>query len=247
MTFYPTLTLASALAITAAGPAFAAEEEEEEGVPHIVVGATDNALSLEFEIVEPLAGITGPGGEDLITLFLPQAQGLLASAPLPLTGSVFASNPVSGLDSGFINDDTGFESEDLPTTADVNIRLTSTDLADDVDFFFLFGSTVLSSADLELAGSGLTQVDTNSAVGLPGDFAFDFHPTFALVSELENTAAIEGTFVFELSDSGVAGLAPATFAVRLTADPAAASVPEPATFGLLALGGMALATRRRRA
>jgi|GEM_PF-6677008 len=220
MKFYPTLTLASALAITAASPAFGIvieEEEEEEGVPHIVVGAADGALTLEFEIVEPLAGVTGPGGEELITLFLPQAQGSLAIAPSPLTGNVFASNPVSGLESGFANDDTGFEGEDLPTNADVNIRLISSDLADDVDFLFLFGSTVLSNADLELTGSGLT-----------------------------SAADIEGTFVFELSDSGASGLAPASFGLRLTADPAAAVVPEPATAGLLTLGGMTLALRRRR-
>ncbi len=247
MKFSPTLILAPVLAITAANPAFATEEEgEEEGVPHVVVGALNDALTLDFEIVEPTPGLTGPGGTDLITLFLPSAQGQLAIPPSPLSGNVFASNPVSGLDSGFINDDTGFESEDLPTGADINIRLTSVDLASDVDFFFLFGSTVLSSADLDLTGSGLTQVDTAAAVGLPGDSAFDFHPTFTLISSLADPADVEGTFVFELTDSG-AGLAPTSFALRLTADSAAAIVPEPATAGLLTLGGLTLAVRRRRA
>ena len=238
--------LSFALAATAS-PAWAQEGEEEGGVPHVLVEAANGSLTLDFMNATPASGIFGPGGEDLLTVFLPQAEGALATPPSPLSGSVFASNPISGDASGFINDDIGFEGEGLPDTADISVSLTSIDLAPDVDFVFLFGATVLSNVDLDLGGSGLSQVDVNSAVDLPGDFQFDFHPTYLLTSTRTDLSEIEGTFVFELADSGESALAPASFALQLTADTAAAIVvPEPATAGLLMLGGLSVLGRGRR-
>lgn len=243
------LSLAASLSLTQSLPAFAQfEEEEPEGVPHIVVAANAGAIDLEFEGITPVPGVAGPNGEELITLFLPQAQGQLGIAPSPLSGNVFGSNPVSGITSGFINDDTGFESEGLPNTADIDFRLVSADLATDVDFVIGFGNFRFSSVELELAGSGLSQLAIGDVVSLPGQFEFDAHPEFQLVSSLADLSAVEGTFVFDLIDNGASNLDTATFAIRLTANTAeAVLVPEPATAGLLALGGVALATRRRRA
>lgn len=265
-------------------------EEEGAGIPHIVIGADNGAVVIEeFDAVEP-----SPEA-DLSVLFPQFAPVLTDSIPtvvvavgaqldaddqpiavgtedgIPggtLSTFEFISSPVSGSDSGFINDDNGFESAggeegtpSIPDTSNITIDLSVPTGAETANspFFIALASSLFTNIGDPIIGAleppGFEIIEDGEVVDvINGDILesvftlgneFDTHPLFGLsLSEADEVGAalVEAT-VFD--DGGTLTGAP-TFRFLITNDTAAFQlVPEPTTAGLLGLGALLVLRRRR--
>lgn len=202
-------TLTSLILMTSSMATKADEPKDEEGVPHIVLFDDAGQIGIEFNVVEP----TIIEGIPTVTVFTSQFNEL---------ASEYTSAPLSGIDSGFLNDDSGFESE-LPLTGS-NIVVTLTDIDPNSD-----GSP--ESFFVALGANFLTAQGQSFTLGS----SFDTHPTYGLFSsDPLYTGSV--TLIFELSDTNNILQGTQTIGVKISADPTDAILPggpcSPADFTL---------------
>jgi len=251
------------------------------GVPHVLIeaeaGPDGPELALVFDEVLP---VPTTGFDTLSTLF-PDLAPTLDSSIATLLVAVGAgpgttqgftvpgtsvttfesiSSPAAGADTGFVNDDNGFESEGvLPVGTDINVTFATPDGAANDPFFVALGTNLFTNIGDPvigaLSGEGFEVLDDGEVIDLItgavlADFfslgdAFEAHPLFGL--NLEADDAIGAALIdVTLSDAGGQLAGSTTFRFLLTNNPAAfQAVPDPATAFLLALGTAALLRRRR--
>lgn len=257
------------------------EEEEEFGVPHVVIaGNSANEIEIEFDGVlptpasqlsslfpefsnffaSPTPTLVVAVGATVDAAGNPAASGTGFNVPgTGVTTFEFLSNPVSALSSGFLNDDNGFESEDLPAGVNIQLDIANIGGTSSDPFFAALGSSLVTNIGDPvigaLSGTGFAIIEDEEVVDvITGDTisdffalgdAFDTHPLFGL--SLASAGAV-GSALIEATVTDTTGILSGVETIRfvITNDPSAFVVPEPATAGLLALGGMTLALRRRR-
>jgi len=162
--------------------------------PHIVVFDDAGAVGVEFEVIAPDV----VSGVETVTVF---------TSSFNQVAGEYTSQPLSGAASGFINDDSAYESKGVPTGS--NIRVTLIEVLPGSDPFFV-----------SLGASFITQTGQSFNLGS----SFDSHPTYGLLSDDPGFTG-SATLVFELSDTNNMLEPSAMVGVRISADPADAVIP----------------------
>ena len=163
-------------------------QDKKEGVPHIVIFNDAGSIGLEFNVVDPVI----INGIPTITVFTSVFNALAGE---------YTSAPLSGLDSGFINDDMAFESEMPFIGSNIVVTLTSIQ-TESADFFIALGAGfVFNPGQSFTLGS-----------------AFDSHPTYGLLSSDPNFTG-NASLIFEIHDTNNILAGSSTLGVIISADP----------------------------
>jgi len=215
-----------------------ASGEEEDGSPHVLMGATaGESIGFVFEGIDP-----DPTSGALVI-------------PIDIFG-----DPLTSFALGFPSGVTGFQSEPFEAERDLAFEAPAADGdADELAELAEEGLTPLPASSeialvadalgddfiiflAQLPGSGLNDLldDTGLAAALPlGSTGFDTHPTYILeTTDLSLGQTTSGTFRLIDSSGGLSSSDPFTITLEV--------VPEPST-ATLAMAGTALLLRRRRA
>jgi|GEM_PF-6676996 len=251
------------------------------GVPHVLIeaeaGPDGPELGLVFDEVlpVPVAGFgtlgslfpdLAPTLDDTVpTLLVAVGAGPGTTQPFTVPGTSVTtfeslSSPAAGADTGFVNDDNGFESEgELPAGTDINVSFATPAGANNAPFFIALGSSLFTNIGDPiigaLSGEGFEVLEDGAVVDvitgntLANFFAlgtaFEAHPLFGL--NLDGADAVGAALIdVTLSDAGGQLEGSSFFRFLITNNPAAfQAVPEPGAAALLALGTAGLLRRRR--
>lgn len=162
--------------------------EKKGGVPHIVVFDDMGALAIEIHELTPF----DMGGIPTMTLY---------TSNFNQAAGEYTTRPLSGLSSGFINDDLGYEAESPLIGSSIRLTLTTIESGSD-PFFVALGASFLVNA-----GQSITLGSS-----------FDTHPTYGLLSSNPNFTG-SASLIFTLNDANQVLSGSQTFRLILSADP----------------------------